>query len=115
MYVCIEQYKRFLVYVRFTNRHLFQFININDLYLHLHLQRKKGQIKKPEFLCKVHKYSGCFIFFSNPNVQNGTSWCLTTLSKKLNLVRLETFSNPNVENGTNWSLTTFVKIEFCQT
>ena len=44
MDVCIEQYKRFLVYVRFTNRHLFQFININNLYLQLHLQRKKAVV-----------------------------------------------------------------------
>ena len=77
----------------------------------------------------MHKYSGSVsFFFSNPNVQIGTSWCLTTLSKKLNLVRLETFSNPNVrkwdelvsddfelkkvgivptENGTSWSLVTW--------
>ena len=47
-----------------------------------------------------------FKFFSNPNVRNGTSWSLTTLSKKFNLVKFKKFSDPNVWNGTSWSLTT---------
>ena len=71
---------------------------------------KKVQIKKSQSghakCTSALAWSVKFKFFSNPNVWNGTSWCLTTWSKKLNLVKFKKFFDPNVWNGTSWSLTT---------
>ena len=71
---------------------------------------KKVQIKKSQSArakcTSALAWSVKFKFFSNPNVWNGTSWSLTTLSKKFNLVKFKKFFYPNVGNGTSWSLTT---------
>ena len=61
---------------------------------------KKVQIKKSQSArakcTSALAWSVKFKFFSNPNVGNGTSWSLTTLSKKFNLVKFKKFFYPNV-------------------
>ena len=58
---------------------------------------KKVQIKKPEHRAKCTSalaWSVNFKFFSNPNVWNGTSWSLTTLSKKIELGQIQKIFQP---------------------
>ena len=74
----------------------------------------------------MHECSGLVKFRNlfKPNVQNGSSWSVTTLSKKLNLVnwkifsiqmsetgvaglpQLKIFFTPIAQNGSSWSATT---------